>query len=78
MIPPCSEKQLAKLWAEAHERNWHRDQVYGRAGEINQAALDKTRGLHALNMREMSRLIGAVMTEQPWIDPRQLRFDVAN
>lgn len=72
-----TDKQFARLWAEAHERGWHRDQVYGRAGQINPAALDKEQGLHALSVQQMSTLIGAVMTERPWVDPRQLQLQLA-
>ncbi len=69
---PHSGAQERKLWAEARDRGWHRDQVYGRAIDILPQV--RERGLEFMTMGEMSRLIDAVMTEVPWVDPRQQRL----
>lgn len=69
---PHSPAQLRKLWAEARERGWHKDQVYGRATEIN-PDVDVV-GLRVMTIPEMSELIDAVVSEAPWIDPRQQRL----
>lgn len=67
-----TEPQLRKLWAEARERCWFEDQVYGRATEIN-PDVDIV-GLRIMSTIEMSELIEAVMTEAIWVDPRQQRL----
>lgn len=69
---PYTAAQLRKLWVEATDRGWHKDQIYGRATEINpQVEVD---GLAVLTVSQMSTLIDAVINEPPWIDPRQQRL----
>lgn len=68
-------EQLGKLWGEARERGWTRAQVHGRASEIVPAAAES---ICALDRAQMSALIDAVMSEAPWIDPRQLRLELAS
>ena len=69
---PATDAQHRKLAVEARERGWHRDQLAGRAAEINPAVAEQ--GLDALDRAEMSTLIDAVIHEPPWVDPRQRRL----
>lgn len=69
---PHSDAQLRKLWAEARERGWRSDQVYGRAIEINPDV--DTVGLRTMTVSQMSELIDAVINEPVWVDPRQTRL----
>lgn len=73
----ATQPQFNKLWAEANERGWHKDQVYGRAGEINPDVFaGEERTLKVLDKAQMSELIEAVIREQPWVDPRQRPLNV--
>lgn len=69
---PHTEQQMKKLWAEASERSWYADQIYGRATEINPHVEDD--GLSVMSVAEMSTHIDAVISEAPWVDPRQRRL----
>lgn len=71
---PWTEAQQGKLFAEARDRHWHKDQIYGRATEIEPRVADE--GLHALDHLQMSHLITAVINERPWVDPRQSNMDI--
>lgn len=70
---PQTQAQMSKVFATANERGWTKEQVRGRAAEINPKAVES---LDALDRAEVSHLIQAVSIEPPWVDPRQQRFDV--
>lgn len=71
---PQTDAQRRRLHAIANEGGWTRDQIHGRAAEINQNARES---LDALDKAEISELMDAIANEQPWVDPRQQRMDMS-